>query len=692
MFKFNSIYRFYNTRKYPVIIFILLCLFIVDLITSKMNKTLADPVVDSLIYESGNEEIDGYTQASIKTHVSIIKSDNAELSFSKTCDQNLTPDEIREMVFLAIKKQTYFGTLIPELKYKINKLGNNAWVAIKANIVMYPGQRYTQGDQTDPRVFWAVLDYIADSTNAKRISLLAGGGYWEKDAIFENSSFGGSRWNHYFPGLSNDFSLKSIVTAAQTRNPGKILECIDLNYNEILDGGIPYNELTAAQRAGKMPEIYPIPADARNIGGLSTINLESDGGYNPTDAIYNCDFLVNVPVMKTTPGTVINCVMKNYIGSVSRAVYSSGTGYPRSRSSSLTGLEHGDALMKTVVNLFSYHPSDYCVVDAICGLEGEGSHPWGVRTGFLRRNFILAGVDPIAVEAVGAASMNINPNDIQMLRWGQAKGWGYYELENIAVEGDPLSSVQMDVKGPADHTSSDYAGFQLMHFFERGCRRWLLNGPYTASDLTTMHIDETNISPYPGDIANDKNWATYYSPENFVDLASVIPATETNSVVYGFSRIYSRVAQSGLAYIGGARDIKVYINGEVILDTAGIIDYNDVNAVKDVTLRQGDNTILVKVRRSGATYGFSLGIVNDGSLSSRNMYIPHSDAALGAPVLLTSEMKMSYFGGRTLFNTFYHLGKGNSSIKNKWDIDYNNDKMIAVNPNPFTNSTNISFD
>ena len=36
--------------------------------------------------------------------------------------------------------------------------------------------------------------------------------------------------------------------------------------------------------------------------------------------------------------------------------------------------------------------------------------------------------NPLAVEAVGAASMNLNPNDIDMLRWAKAKGYGCPDL------------------------------------------------------------------------------------------------------------------------------------------------------------------------------------------------------------------------------------------------------------------------
>ena len=107
--------------------------------------------------------------------------------------------------------------------------------------------------------------------------------------------------------------------------------------------------------------------------------------------------------------------------------------------------------MKTVVNLFSYHPSDYVVIDALVGLEGDGSHPKSDgSTGWVRRNFVMAGEDPIAMESVAGASMGLNPYDLDMLRWGRAKRWGYFELSKIAIHGNRLDEVKLDMMHPAN--------------------------------------------------------------------------------------------------------------------------------------------------------------------------------------------------------------------------------------------------
>ncbi|MFC1584885.1 DUF362 domain-containing protein [Fibrobacterota bacterium] len=683
---------------------VVFCLVLVDIVISKKKQAQPVMAVDAYFFESGKEEIDGYSEASIKSQVAIIRSDNAELSSPKSDTAELTTSEIREMVYLAITKNVRHETEIPELQYQIDDASNDqsAWVCLLPNLVFYPGIKYTVGDQTDPRVIWAVLDYVADSTSARRISLLAGGSYSRltENQIFTDTVFSGSKWNDYFTDLPDTFSLQSMVDSAQARHPDKTIECINLNFNEIMDGGLPYNELPDSVRDSLQPEYYPVPADNPNgIGGLPTSNMLNEGAYNPTNSVLNCDILVNIPVLKTSGGVDINCVFKNYIGSVSRGAYASDASlaYPGNRTQPLYLLDH-DKLVNTVMNLFSYHPSDYVLIDATVSLEGEGSHPLSARTGLVRRNFVIAGGDPVAAEAVAAASMNLNPHDIEMLRWGQAKGYGYFNLTNIFIRGDSLASVQSDVLAPIGR-SSIYAGFKANHYYGRGCRRWLLNGIYSAPDISTEHIDEVNADPYEGDQDNGNIWTAYYSPEDYVDLSSSAGATTTDDVIYAFTRIWSYQTQGGLLYVGGVRDIKVWVNGEVALDTSGILTYHRVDFYEHIALDPGDNRILVKVRRSGANYGFSLAVVNNGGVSSRDIYYPHGhsryDPLTGQPDTLSLWMKVSYFGGRTLPGTFYHLGPNDPDAEPyevKKPVNVPGEIVLAQNrPNPFSARTGISF-
>ena len=230
-------------RKRVLFITLFLGLIVTDIVLSDTKAGDNPLAVDSYFFESGYENIDGYTSASIATHVALIRSSNPSLSFSKGKTANLTHAEIREMVYLALKRDTHFGSSnISELKYKIDNKVNqkgSAWVSIMPNICYLPNAtHYMPGDQTDPRVIWAVLDYIADSTDATRISLLAGGtyaGYSDERDVFDLSSFDGQGWNRDFPDLPSDFTFNGIVQAAQDRHPDKTIECINTNFLDQAD-------------------------------------------------------------------------------------------------------------------------------------------------------------------------------------------------------------------------------------------------------------------------------------------------------------------------------------------------------------------------------------------------------------------------------------------------------------------------
>lgn len=678
----------------------------IDVVTSRSASLGADPNLDSLMTESGNPDVDGYTAASVATHVAIVRSDYQGLSFSKSDTAALSNAEVREMVHKAITLDRHWLTTTPELKYLIQQKGANCRVTVMPNLNAVPGERYMPGDGTDPRIIWAVIDYLADSTPAARISLLAGGSYAPNHVaetdIFNLTEFTNkygtvNRWNSQYPDLPDDFSLKKITDAAQARNPGKIVECINTNYNEIMAGGLPYNEMNPATRDAALPEYYTVPQNGPfGIGPLSTANTEADNGkYNPTDAVKNCDIFVNLPAMKTTGQVVVNNLFKNYIGSMSRGVYgySLAGDYPRDRSRSLNSLDHGYT-DKTVVNQFSFKPTDYCISDATSSLEGPGSHPWSNRTGWLRRNFILAGHDPVAVEAVAAASMNFHPNDIDMLRWAAAKGYGIMDLRQIGIFGTPLEAVRTDFMAPMGEGAYNFPGFRDYHYLDRTCRRWLLNGPYTAADNKTEHIAETAADPRPGDSANGLPWVKRTLASNTADLVQLVPGTTTNSVVYAFTQLFSEWPYQGLIYAGGVRDMRIWVNGELLADTANILTFSNINIVKPVTLKRGDNRILVKVRRSGTSFRFSLAVVNDGALSPRNTYAPHGAQGLSvaAPRDMIFDMKRSLFGGRGLPGTFYHLGQSDPIAVELATLPAGSALSLSQNlPNPFTASTRIAF-
>jgi uncharacterized protein (DUF362 family) len=57
-------------------------------------------------------------------------------------------------------------------------------------------------------------------------------------------------------------------------------------------------------------------------------------------------------------------------------------------------------------------------------------------------NLIIAGTDSVAVDAVGAAVMDIAPEDVKHLLLAEKKGLGTCQLANITVLGEPIEAVK----------------------------------------------------------------------------------------------------------------------------------------------------------------------------------------------------------------------------------------------------------
>lgn len=646
---------------------------------------------------------DASTAASIVAHVAIIRSDNEVLADPVPADQKLTTAQIRDMVYAVLQTDRDHETDRPRLAARIASVRqerDSCWVAVKSNLIGYPGRAlYTQGDQTDIRVTSAVMSYLADSTEATRISMLACGGYsddYREQAIFETSKFisSGLRWNEYFWDLPDEHTLQDIIDELAARHPDKIIEGINLNYDEVLENGRSYRELTRTERRGLDHLVLPVPS-SNGIGALPTSNVRKDGGYKPTAAILYSDLVVNIPVMKTTGKVGVNGIMKNYIGSVSRGVYGGN------RGGSLGSLDHGTAtedhahtLEKTIVNLFSYHPSDYVIFDALVGLEGDGSHPKGNGpTGYIRRNFLMAGEDPIAMESVAATSMGLNPRDLDLLAYGRAKGWGEFEPGKIAIDGNSLDDVRMDMMHPIFYTN-----YTPGYYYGRGNRRWLISGPYEGSDLEVDYLgNEAHASPMVGETPDGgRIWRPHFAPKSYVDLWGMYQGDVSGTTVYAFTRAFSETEQTGELWVGATKGIGVYVNGELVISERTTGGHAWKGLTYPVLLVAGDNDILVKATHaSGGDFGFSLALVDDGLSTPRTDYIPHTGwHSLGEPIAFTDETKRQYFGGDTLPGVFYHLDRRSPTavVEDAGAAVPDKPTLRQNDPNPFNSLTVIPFE
>ena len=127
------------------------------------------------------------------------------------------------------------------------------------------------------------------------------------------------------------------------------------------------------------------------------------------------DRLVNLPVLKGHCQTVLTCALKNLKGCIPDS---------EKRRFHSIGLHRPIAALNLVIR------PDLILVDAICGdlTFEEGGNP-------LEMNLLIAGCDPVKIDAYGASLMGISPSEVTHLRLAEELGVGSSEiLQDTVIE------------------------------------------------------------------------------------------------------------------------------------------------------------------------------------------------------------------------------------------------------------------
>lgn len=130
--------------------------------------------------------------------------------------------------------------------------------------------------------------------------------------------------------------------------------------------------------------------------------------------------IVSVPKLKLHRIATVTLGLKNMMGALASK-----------------GSMHNGSLNKNIADLASVLKPSLTVIDGI--IAGEGHETSGNP---VEMNLVIAGTDPVAVDAVGAAVMGILPTDVEHLVLAEKKGLGTCDLEHISVLGEPIERVK----------------------------------------------------------------------------------------------------------------------------------------------------------------------------------------------------------------------------------------------------------
>ena len=99
------------------------------------------------------------------------------------------------------------------------------------------------------------------------------------------------------------------------------------------------------------------------------------------------------------------------------------------------------SLGKKIADLASLVKPRLAVIDGIIGGEG---HELAGRP--VEMNLVIAGLDPVAVDTVGAAVMEVNPERVEHIILAAKKELGVCNLNKIKVVGEPIEKVKKKIQ------------------------------------------------------------------------------------------------------------------------------------------------------------------------------------------------------------------------------------------------------
>jgi len=144
--------------------------------------------------------------------------------------------------------------------------------------------------------------------------------------------------------------------------------------------------------------------------------------------VLDAGWLVNIPKFKTHALTTLTATIKNLFGTVPGAAKREC----HRRNPSI------GAFANALVDIYAAVRPSFHIVDAIVAMEGEGPSGGPLR----KLGLIVAGADGVAVDAVLAAIIGLDPLKVPTTRAAAGRGLGEGDLSRIEVVGTPIADVR----------------------------------------------------------------------------------------------------------------------------------------------------------------------------------------------------------------------------------------------------------
>ncbi|MFA6132804.1 MAG: NPCBM/NEW2 domain-containing protein [Phycisphaerae bacterium] len=176
---------------------------------------------------------------------------------------------------------------------------------------------------------------------------------------------------------------------------------------------------------------------------------------------------------------------------------------------------------------------------------------------------------------------------------------------------------------------------------DNGCcfRDWLLLGPFAYQpdpnfpnggaglSVNFLGKNEASAQPKDGEVVKTSagkeiRWTAFHSPSDMVDLLKYFSPGKSMdcTVAYAFTTVHRSKAGKCILLLGSDDGIRAYVNGKSVANRPGMrgcmMDQDQV----EVDLREGDNSILLKVENVQGNWGFAARVLNSALLVALNLH------------------------------------------------------------------------
>lgn len=403
--------------------------------------------------------------------VALAGSNDPALRNPKSLDALMTTEEVRDLVFLALDRDTSNRSL----KAIVPK---NGWAIVKPNLVTCPvtmSDFHAEGIEhwwlvTDLRVVKAIVEYIVEKIGPKRVSIAEGPPWFSSGGKLNKEEFVDG-WHCKWKEFGN-LSYAEVVDTINARQTATKVDIIDLNEDEAVyvENFDPHNT-----GIGAYQDVKPGDPDASDPLKWS----KRKGIYYPKSLI-DCDVLISAPVLKTHSSAGVTLMVKNLVGCLHSQMYGKGNSKAPIHQGSQLGLIRG------VADLGASLPIHYSVAEGVWATiqQHQGQNGVGIH-----HNVIVAGGDVVATEGIAMMVMGYHPLDCDMLRLLYMKKIGEWHPDRIDIAGPPIVTLRRNFERAANT------------YFARGIRKWIAAGPLKKG------VDKPgSLKPKAGDTVEKTTW------------------------------------------------------------------------------------------------------------------------------------------------------------------------------------------